>query len=103
MEEAASLFVLKTLLLDDVVEQFATWHKLHNQKQLTARLDDLIQLHDVWVPHDLQNLDFAHDPCDVCLLLDLIFFQNFDCDLLLGQDMRSESHLAERALSNCLT
>ena len=62
IEEAAGLRILQSPLFDDVVEQFAPGSILHDQEQLLARLDNLIELHDVRVSHDLQDVNLAHDP-----------------------------------------
>ena len=62
MEESAGLRILQSPLFDDVVEQFAPGSILHDQEQLLARLDNLIELHDVRVPHYLQDVNLAHDP-----------------------------------------
>ena len=65
VEEAASLRVLQAPFLDNVVEEFTTRGVLHNQEKLLACLDDFIELHNVWVAHDLQDMDFAHHSRDV--------------------------------------
>lgn len=102
MEKAACLFVWQALLLDDVVKQLAALHELHNEEQLALGLNDFVQLHNIGVSDNLQNLNFTHDPGDVCLLFDFVFFKYFDGHLLLGQDMGPDAHLTERALPDGL-
>ena len=80
MEKATSLPIFESLLLDYVVEEFAARHEFHDQEQLPRRLNNLVQLHDVRMPHYLQDLNFAHHSRNVCLLLDFVLFQYFNRD-----------------------
>ena len=55
------------------------------------------------MPHNFQNVNLSHNSRDVSLVLDLIFFKDFDGDLLRGQLVNSFAHFAERTRTNCLT
>lgn len=102
MEKATGLLILEALFLDDVIEEFPSRHILHDQEELPRRLNDLVQLDDIGVAHDLKDLNFAHDSRYIALVFNLFFFKNFDRHLLFGQHVRSEPDLPERALTNCL-
>ena len=103
VEKSACLTVLQPALFYDVVEQFAPTRVLHDQKQLLGCLDNFIELHDVRVSDDFQNVDLTHDSSDVSLVLDLVFFKHFDCDLLLGQLVDAFPNFAERARAYSLS
>ena len=103
MEEAAGLSVLQTALLYNVIEELATRGILHDQKQLLARLDYFIKLHDVGVANDFQDMDFSHDTRNVRLVLNHIFLKDLDSHLLMSQLMDTLSDFAECALADCLS
>lgn len=72
LEKPGSLFILQPLLLHNIVEQFATRRILHDEEELARRFNDLIQLHNVRVSHDLQYIDFPHDSHCFLLILDFV-------------------------------
>ena len=41
----------------------------------------IVKLHHVGMPDFLENSDFAVDSLQICVILDLVLFQNLDCDL----------------------
>ena len=102
VEEAASLRVLQAPFLDNIVEELTARGILHNQEQLLACLNDFIELHNIWVAHDLQDMDFTHHSSDVRLVLDHVFFENFDCDFFVSQLVNAFSNFSKRAFSNSL-
>ena len=77
LEELARLGLLQLLLLDDVVEQLAATHKLHDEEQLLRRLDNLEELDDVRMPDQLQDINLSSDALDVGLAGDLALFKYF--------------------------
>ena len=81
LEELAGLHLLQLLLLDDVVEKFATTDELHDEEQLLGRLDDFEKLDDVGVSDHLENVDLSGDSQHVSLSRDLALLENFDCHL----------------------
>ena len=103
MEESARLRILQSPLFDDVVEQFAPGSILHDQEQLLARLDNLVELHDVRVSHDLQDVNLAHDPRYIRLVLDHVFFEHLDRNFLVSELVDSLAHLTKRAFSDGLS
>lgn len=68
-----------------------------------VRTEYLVELDDVRVSQDLQDTYLARDPFDVGLLHDFLFLQGLDGHLRLRGDVHPQSHLAERALSDCLS
>lgn len=103
VEEAASLLVLKPFFLNDVVEKLPARHKFHNQKKLSVRFNYLVKLNDVGVPHNFEDLNFAHDTGNVGLILNFILFQYFYRYLFICQHMSTKAYLAKRTLSNRAT
>lgn len=59
----------------------------------------LVKLNNVWMAHDLQDVDFSSYALNVGLVLDLVLFQYFDGDLLTSYQVRAKSHFSKRALS----
>ena len=53
--------------------------------------------------HDFQNVNLTHHTGDVSLVLDLVFFKDFDGNLLLSELVDAFAHLAERAWADSLT
>lgn len=41
----------------------------------------IVELHNVWMPDFLENRDLPIDPFQVCVVLDLLFLEDFDSDL----------------------
>ena len=59
LEEFTCGSLVDLLVLNDVVEEFASGSELHNQVQLFGRLDYLIELYQVWMLDDFQNMNLA--------------------------------------------
>lgn len=72
----------------DVVREFAHLSVLHHEKEVLVRLDDLvkwdylIKLDDIGMLHLAEDVDLSADAHQVILLLDLLFFEDLDGDLL---------------------
>ena len=77
LEELARLGLLQLLFLDDIVEQLAATHKLHDKEQLLRRLDNLEELDDVGMPYKLQDVNLSCDALDIGLAGDLALFKYF--------------------------
>ena len=102
VEETTGFTVLEPSLLDDVVKEFATARILHDEEELLRRFNYFVELHDIWVSHDFQNVDFSHDARDIRLVLNLVLLEDLDGDLLLRQLVDPLSHLPERARADRL-
>ena len=100
MEKFEGLWLLHSLILDDVVEKLATISILHDEVQLLGRLDDFIELDNVRVSDHLQDVDFSCDSFDIVNVLNLVFFENFDCYTFICKLMHSELDLAKSTFSD---
>jgi len=65
LEKPACLSLFDVSVFDDEVEEFAPRGKLHYQHQARRSLNDLVELGDLWVLHQLQNVDFSAHSFDV--------------------------------------
>lgn len=59
----------------------------------------LIELNDVWVSHNLENMDLSGYALDVRLVLDFILLQDFDRYFLARDQVSSQPYLAKSALT----
>ena len=82
MEEADCCRFLDSLVLHDVVKQFAATCILHDQVELLRCLNDLVELDDVRVPDHLQDVDLPRDSLHVVHVLYLVLLKYFDGNLL---------------------
>lgn len=85
LEVLAGFLLRELLLLDDVVEEFAPRHVLHDEEKLVGRFDDLEELDDVGVADHLQDLDLSRDALHVGLLHDFFLLQDFNSNLNILQ------------------
>ena len=81
LEEVRRFILLELLFLNDVVEEFASTDVFHNKKELLGRLYYFEKLYNVRMPNELENIDLPCDSEHVCILNDLPFLENLDCDL----------------------
>ena len=72
---------------------------LHNDVQPGRRLNDLVHLNDVRVTYNFQNMDFSGHTLYIVDFSDFAFFEYFDCDLLLSEQMNAFLDFAESALA----
>ena len=63
----------------------------------------LVKLNDVWMSHDLEDVNFSCYALNVWLVLDLVLLQYFDGDFLTSYQVRAESHFSKGALSQWST
>lgn len=87
----------------DVVEKLAAVAILHDHVQLFFGLDDLVKLDDVWMSDLLQDFDLSCDTFDILLIMDLIFFQNFNRNLFSSECVLPQFNLAESSFSKMFT
>ena len=90
----------KLALLDDVVEQLAAFTILHDHVELLRGLNNFVEVDDVWVPDQLEYVDLARHALYVRDFCDPLLFQNFDCHLLVRENVVAQLHFAERAFSD---
>lgn len=84
LEEASSVRLLQLAVLDDIVEQFAARHVLHDHENVGRCADHLVQFDDVRVTEQLQVLNLAPDLADYVQVFDLLTVQNLDGHLVAG-------------------
>ena len=53
------------LAFDDVVEELASLHVLHDEEELLGCFDDFIQLNDAGMPYQFKDMDLAGDPLNI--------------------------------------
>lgn len=51
------------------------------------------------MPNNLQDMDFTRNSLHIRLVLDLVFFKNFDGYFLTSDQVSSKPHLAESTLT----
>lgn len=97
-----SFTLINAFILNDVVEEFPLLHVLHDQEQLFGRLDDFVELDDIWMPDELQYVYLSRDSFDVSHFSDFVLFEYFYGHILIGWLMKCGFDLAESALADCL-
>lgn len=81
MEEATGFRLLDSLIRYYVVKQLSPTRILHDQIKLLRCLNDLIELDDVWVPDELQDVDFSRHSLHITHILNLILLEYLHCHL----------------------
>lgn len=66
---------------DNIVEELTSIAVLHDHVELLFGLDDFIELNDVWMPDLFQDFDFSRNPLHILLIVNFIFFEDFDGNL----------------------
>jgi hypothetical protein len=102
MEKAASLRLRRSTICNNVVKQLATAGVLHDQVQLSRRLNDFVQLDDVRMPDELEYVDLSCNPLHVCNLHDALLLKHLHSNSFASEDVSSELHLAKCSLTDSL-
>ena len=68
LEVLACLILIKSLVLNDHIEELATLHELHDQIEILLGLDDLINLYNVGMVQLFENLNLSTNSLDILLL-----------------------------------
>lgn len=87
MKHFSSFRLPDSLVLDDMIEQLALFHELHDQEKLFGCFDDFIKLDYMRVPDQFQDVNLPTDPLYIGHLSYLTLFQDFDGYLLLRRLM----------------
>ena len=85
MEKTASLGLFYPLILDNKVEELPATSVLHDQVELLRRLDNLIQLNDVWVSDQLEYVNFSGYSLYIANILNLLFLKDLNSHFLSSQ------------------
>ena len=64
----ACLILIKSLVLNDHIEELATLYELHDQIEILLGLDDLINLYNVGMVQLFENLNLSTNSLDILLL-----------------------------------
>ena len=75
------LCLSEDLFLQNLIEQFTSFHQLHDQAPVPLILEDVDELNHIWVVHLLQDIDLLLQP-------NFVFFRH----LLLAEHFNSVSH-----------
>ena len=100
LKELAGFLLGYTRLLDDVVEEFTTACKLHDQVELARSLNDLVKLNDIGMPDQLENVDLARNSFDISHVTNSILLQNLDRNTFLGQLVLAFAYFTKSAFAN---
>ena len=100
LKELAGFLLGYTRLLDDVVEEFATAGKFHDQVELARSLNDLVELNDIGVPDQLENVDLTRDSFDISHVTNSILLQNLDRNTFLSQLVLAFAYFTKSAFAN---
>ena len=68
LEVLACLILIKSLVLNDHIEELATLYELHDQIEILLGLDDLINLYNVGMVQLFENLNLSTNSLDILLL-----------------------------------
>lgn len=102
MKELFGLGLLYSLLFDDVVEKLSLFHVLHHQKELLRSFDDFVELDDEGVSNQFEDVYLSENSFRVGEVVDFVFFEDFDGDVLAGGFVNGEFDLAEGSLPQSL-
>lgn len=102
-EKSGSLLLLDVALLHDVVEEVAAGAVLHDDVVVSRRLQELVELGNVWVPELLENLEFFLDLVLLSAVSNQLFIQDFDSYFLTGDLMNGLLDDTLNAFSKCLS
>ncbi|KAK2631099.1 hypothetical protein EUGRSUZ_L03403 [Eucalyptus grandis] len=91
--------VLLELTLGHLVEQLAAFDVLHRKVDLGLARHDLVELHDVGVPHEAHHGDLTLDLVDQADSQHLLLVDDLDRHVLAGLQVPPVVDLRERALA----
>lgn len=84
LEKPTGLLLLKPLLRDDVVEEFAVGGVLGDEEELLLGFDNVVELDKMWMANASENVNFPRHSFDVGCLRHLPLLQDFDRHLVVG-------------------
>ena len=94
--------LMKSLMLNNIVEKFTIDTVLHNEVQLCLCLNDLVQLNHIWMSDFLEYFDLSRDAIYVFPVFNACLFKYFNRHVFLCQDVLCHLDLAESALAQTL-
>lgn len=103
MKKLTRFFFFNSFFFDYIVKELTVFHELHYQQQIFGSFHNIVQLHDVRVPHQFQDMDFTEYSFSICDIIYFIFFKYFNGNTLISDFVDSQFYLAESALPQSLT
>jgi hypothetical protein len=100
MKKNTGLWLFQATFGHNIIKDFSARCVFHDQIQLPSRLNDLVQLHDVWMSDQLQDMYFSCYALHISYFHDTLFLQDLYSNALPSQDVRTQLHLAEGSLAN---
>ena len=98
----SSLELREVLLLQDLVEELSSLHKLHDKAPMSLVLEHVNKVDNVWVIHALHDLDLLLEPSFI-LIAHLLLRDDLHSEPLSSCSVLGFLHCSERALSEgCL-
>ena len=82
VKEFSSHFLSDPLVVNDIFKQLATSRILHHQIKLLLRFNYFIQLHHHRMSDHFQDLDLPSNSLNIVYVLNLVFLEDFDGNLL---------------------
>ena len=89
-------------MLDDIIEELASWYIFCNQVQLARGLNDFIQLDDVWVAGQLEDLDLSSHSFNVHIFHNFVLFKDLHSHFFSSEVVCSKLDFAKSSLTNGL-
>ena len=65
----------------DVVEELSPIAVLHDHVKFFFGLNNFIKLYNIWMSDLFENFDFSRNALHIFLIMDLVFFEDFNGDL----------------------
>ena len=84
LKEASRVRLFQFAVLDNVIEEFAAGHILHDHENVGRRADHLVKFDDVRMSKQLQVLNLTPNLTDYIEIFDFLPVQNFDGHLIAG-------------------
>jgi hypothetical protein len=100
VKEAACFRFLHPTIGHNVVEELTTTRIFHQEIQLPSGLNDLIQLHHVWMADELQNVHFASHTFHISHVNNALLFKNLHSHTLTSEYVCAEFYLSERSFTD---
>ena len=76
---------------------------LHYDVKPDRSLNDFIHLNDVRMSHNFKYVNFASYTFNIINFCDLVFFEDLNCDFLLGKEMDTLLDFAKCTLTQCFS
>ena len=103
LEKLASIFFLEPLPFDNEVEELPPTSVFHYEKELSVRLNNLVELYHVRMAHYLQDLNLPGHSLYVSLVQYFVLLEDLDGNLFSCEGVVAESDLPKSPLAQGLS